>query len=209
MTAHLSSQTRQLLRAPLKVRDPLPTLGRAVWLYLLLVTLANTRGFVLKTRASLARELAVPEEQIEIWLARLEQSNLIHLVSPSPYLVLSLQFWSGSEPSSSGPSLENSSRAARSHNDVPVSSMQQAAADEKNWDGGVGEGSALVAEARAVLGDADANEISALIAEYPEPIVRRALRRVKTTPAREIKKSKMALFRFLLAKFSENAHGHE
>ena len=206
---HLSNQTHALLRAPLDRQGPVATLGRSVWLYLLLVTLANSRGLVLRTRAALAADLDVPEETIESWVARLEHTQLIRLVSPSPYLVLSLRLWSRDDAVVAHADPERSSEPAYAPIDVPVSggSRLQAAADMKSGDGGSGEG-ALLAEVRAVLGSEEASELSALIEEYPEPIVRRALRRVKTTPTRQIKKSKIALFRFLLAKFAENTHAH-
>jgi hypothetical protein len=47
-----------------------------------------------------------------------------------------------------------------------------------------------------------------LLGAHPEETVRRALQRVEATPARQIRHSRTALFRFLLTKLSQPHRDH-
>jgi hypothetical protein len=60
----------------------------------------------------------------------------------------------------------------------------------------------------SALDGADADEVRSLLAEFQKPVVLKALIRVKATPSSQIRKSKLALFRYLLAKFAQNPHAH-
>ena len=68
-------------------------------------------------------------------------------------------------------------------------------------DGGQGEGDFRSA-IRAVLPAADDAEIDRVLDRYPRAIIRKALERVNKTG--RIRKSKTALFRYLLCKLSES-----
>ncbi len=190
-------------------RNGIDQLGRAVWLYLHLIRIANHRGIVMRTVDQLASELVLPNATVEEWLQRLDDAKLIHLESPAPFLVIKLPFWSGNgvpKRENPGP-LSVSERAAL---EVPVSSSKQqpaAAASKQTGEGGAGEGVGMVAEVARSL-DAGHEEIRQAIAGLPNEIVLKALLRVKMTPTSQIRKSKLALFRYLLAKFTENPHAH-
>jgi hypothetical protein len=62
----------------------------------------------------------------------------------------------------------------------------------------------------AVLGpEADAVEMRELLSVSAPEVVERALRRVEATPTRQIRRSRTALFRFLLTKLTAEPLGHE
>src|ERR1051326_6517264 len=98
MSAGVGDTARTLLAAPLAVPGAVTTLGDGLWLYIRLLTLATASGHACRARSRLARDLAVNEGQIDLWLGRLVDARLVFLVAPAPYLVLKLAFWSGSDP---------------------------------------------------------------------------------------------------------------
>lgn len=204
MTGHLGQHARDLLAAPLHVQRGIDRLGRSLWLYVRLVAIANASGHICRTLDSLANDLGVQPGQAEVWLARLVHVGLVSVLTPPPYLVTKLRFWSASDDETSRSSGQNGD----SHREVPVSSKQAAAAAlKKTEDGGAGEGGGeFVAEVLQVLGETDAGEFRELIEQLPRPVVLKALLRVKSTPSDQIRKSRAALFRYLLNKFSRESH---
>lgn len=210
MTGHLGQRTRDLLAAPLQVEQGVERLGRALWLYVHLVSITNSSGHVCRTLDSLGKDLGVETDRVEVWLARLVHTDLVSVHVPAPYLVVKLRFWSSHDPESDDHDSGNSSPSGDSHIEVPVSSSKlqaAAAASSKTEDGGVGEGGdALLAEVLRVLGTADTSELRDLLTQFRKPVILKALLRVKTTPTSEIRKSKAALFRYLLAKFADEPH---
>ena len=201
--------SRSVVEAPFLAPDGVGRLGRSVWLYLHLLRSANHRGLVMRTVERLHDELVVPKGTIEEWVRRLSDSRLIVIESPPPFLVIKLPFWSGHGDATSAKRDQLSGSEAPAL-EVPISSKQQpaAAAFYKAGEGGAGEGEALAAEVIRALDGADAGEVRDLIAEFPKPVVLKALIRVKSTPSAQIRKSKVALFRYLLTKFSQNPHAH-
>lgn len=189
----------QVVEAAWRVPGCVNRLGRSVWPYLALVSAASHRGLVVRHIEKFAAELSVPEKQIAEWLTRLSEAGLVEVKSPAPFLVIRLRFWSGSTPSESATPGQSSKQRVASPLGVPVSSSSAAAAaaSSKPEDGGPGEGEALLAEVLETLDDdADPVEIHQLMEQHPPEAVRRALRRVAGTP--QIRKSKTALFRYLL-----------
>jgi hypothetical protein len=185
-----------------------PDIGRALPLYLDLLVHALAGGTVIRTRERLAEDLAVSEADIDDLLGRLERAGLIELRSPAPFLAIRLRFWPGRRPRPRPlPPAD-----ALSLVEVPVGSsskQQHAAAFKQFGDRGPGEGVPLATEAAGVLGVAAENaELAALLSAFPEPLIRRALTRVRATPMREIRKSRLALFRYLLAKLSDESLTH-
>lgn len=185
-----------------EIPKPAEVLGRAALLYLVLLPLASNRGIIIRTRMFLANALAVSEADIDIWLSRLEKAGLVIRQTPPPYLVLKLRFWSGG----GGEAAVSGSESRAVQEDVPVSSKQQAAAvfskSRASGDGVQGEGTELGAAMREVLGESDERVFQEIIIQFPESTIRWALARVRATPERQIRKSKLALFRFLLTKFT-------
>ncbi len=206
--------SRSTIEAPFLPKEGIAGLGRSVWLYLHLLRIANLRGLALRTVERLGEELVLPKDTIEEWLRRLSRAKLVHLEAPPPFLVIKLPFWSGNDDAQRVDFGSASGSSSSGALEVPVGSKQLPAAAAFNHagEGGAGEGEALVAEVARVLdgadADADADEIRALITEFPKPVVLKALIRVKTTPSSQIRKSKSALFRYLLAKFVSNPRAH-
>jgi hypothetical protein len=202
--------SRSAVEAPLTLKDAIDSLGRAVWLYLHLLKIANPPPIVLRTVERLAEELALPEQTIEEWLRRLSASKLIRIDSPPPFLVIKLLSWLDSGDATSEGLGSASGLNGYSHSEVPVSSSKQqaAAAPKQTGEGGAGEGEGLLNEVAQALDGADREEVRSLIGEFPKPVVLKALIRVKTTPSSQIRKSKLALFRYLLTKFASNPHAH-
>lgn len=76
--------------------------------------------------------------------------------------------------------------------------MQQAIGD-----GGLGEGG-LLQKARDVLGDLDEEELRVILDRHSPGRVARALERVEKTPKERIRKSRLALFRYLLVRIDDD-----
>ena len=178
--------------------------GDAVWTYLALLKVANHRGVVCKRSEQIAAELKTDEPTLLADLAKLTGLGLIRSLNPAPYLVIQLAMWPGKDeaPVLSAPAANGAKPVA--HEEVPVSSDAAAAASASKPEvGGQGEGGALLDRVLAVLGpEADAVEMRDLVGTYPAETVRRALARVEATPARQIRRSRTALFRYLLTKLT-------
>jgi len=203
-----SEQSRSLIHAPFTLPDVVHRLGRGVWLYLWLLDTVNAQGLVLRSVRSIATSLCRPEGEILDWLGRLVGLGLVEVRSPAPHLVLKLTSWSGPAPPPGTDSAESGVKSELSREVVPVSRLQaskQAANINITGDGVPGEGGHLMADLVAVLGAADTEAITSSLADIPEPIVRRALARVRATPAQQIKKSRLALFRYLITKFTHDS----
>ncbi len=189
----------ELLRPALDVTDAPTKLGRSLWLYALLITVASNEGRVIRTSARLASDLSVEENTIQDWLKRLEKHSLIQIQSPPPYLVTRLRFWPSRDQNRSPNPPKTAAKQAK-HKYVPVGSSKLASSKAGEV-GGSGEGEDLDRAVASELG-VSREEIEQWIADYPETIVQRALTRVRNTPESQIRKSKEALFRFLLTRLT-------
>ena len=178
--------------------------GDAVWTYLALLKVANYSGVVSKRSDQVAAALKTDEPTLLADLAKLSDLGLIRSLNPAPYLVVQLAMWPGKEEVPPPNVPVASSETPATHSEVPVSSAAAAAASASQpEDGGQGEGGELLDRVLAVLGpDADAEEMRETVGTYPAETVRRALQRVEATPARQIRRSKTALFRYLLTKLN-------
>lgn len=190
------------LDAMLDIPRPVDRIGSSAFLYLALIRHAGSHGAVIRTRTRLSRELGVGEDRIDRWLSRLVEAGLLHVQSPLPYLVARLVSWSGDaapdrdNPSTSGAFPESHIRDSYSNSCSKQLSGKQAIAI---GDGGAGEG-ALARLAREVVGPEVEAELPAILARHSPDHVARALDRVRNTPPEKIRKSKLALFRYLIAK---------
>lgn len=182
-------------------------LGRAVWLYVDLVSAASREGLVCRSLERLSKDLSVSEEKITEWLDRLVQTNLALVTAPAPFLVIRLKTWPGSGLEKRLIDPESRPQSSSSHNKVPVSSSKQAALaiSKQSEDGGLGEGTTLLDEALKTLDESDRDAVQQILNRYTEPLIRRALARVENTPPGQIRKSRLALFRYLLNTFSNES----
>jgi len=202
--------SRSVVEAPFIAKEGIDRIGRALWLYFHLVRNANGHGIVMRTLDRLSEELVISKQTIEKWILRLSSARLIHLEAPPPFLVIKVTSWPGEDNAAGKDRGSSSAVSGPEHSEVPVSSSKQQAVAGSNQtgEGGPGEGEALVTEVVAALDDADRDEVRSLIADLEKPVILKALIRVKTTPSSQIRKSKLALFRYLLTKFTANPHAH-
>jgi hypothetical protein len=210
VTDSLDSVPRSAVKAPLGIARPVVTLGPAIWLYLAFIVAAGTSGRVIRTRSRLAKDLAVPESSIDGWLTQLVEAGLVTVQSPLPFLVLTLRFWSGSTANERAEAGNSRGRTDAALDNVPGKSRAEAIALNKYsaGDRGLGEGETLRTEVLAVLPDIDPDELGRILARYPAETIRRAITRVKGTPEQAIRKSKAALFRYLLARLPQAIHAN-
>ncbi len=183
--------------------------GDAVWTYLALIKAANFNGVVSKRSEQVTAALMIDEPALLGDLAKLSDLGLIRTLNPAPYLVIQLSLWPGKvdPPRVNTPAVGSEERVA--HGEVSVSSSAAAASASQPEVGGQGEGGDLLDRVLTVLGpEADVEEMRDLLSAHPEETVRRALQRVEATPARQIRRSRTALFRFLLTKLSHPIRDH-
>lgn len=194
----------RLLSAALDVPERVNVLGPAIWLYCYLLVTVGHDGRLCRQAGRIAADLSASAADVETWLTRLVEARLVAVLNPSPFLAIRLPLWSGNGHRQTVDGAENSGPSGAVHVDVPVSSSSAAAAASSNQgeNGGQGEGEGLLRDVLAVLDEADPTEFAKLIAQYPSAVVRRALRRVQSTPPAQIRKSKAALFRYLLTKLA-------
>ena len=192
-----------LIGGLLAVPECRSTVGDAVWTYLALMKAANHRGLVCKRSDQIAATLNTDEATLLADLAKLSGLGLIRSLNPAPYLVIQLTLWPGKDASPHKPAPVETGPRPAAHVEVPVSSGEAAAAASASRPevGGQGEGGDLLDHVLTVLGpDADAKEMRELVAVHPSELVRRAIQRVEATPTRQIRRSRTALFRYLLTK---------
>lgn len=203
MSALLPALALKAIEAPLRVPEGRDRVGDALWLYLFLASVASYRGTVCTRPEKATQVLAVDDAQLGNWLAALEKSGLVRVISPAPFLVIRLLAYSDRESVTAATPSDSRAQVSGAHVDVPVGSSSAAAASIEHGEvGGQGEGEGLLREVLATLEEANPDEFRQLITRFPAATVRRALRRVQTTPASQIRKSKAALFRYLLGKLS-------
>lgn len=197
---------RRVLGAPFVVERPVEALDGALWLYLHLVLQAVATGMVLRTRSRLAENLSVSEEMIDRWIHSLEKAKLLRVLSPTPYLAVSLSFWpgKGEKTGTFPPSVTKGQDPSPYKVPVGRRGKQQAVKtlSSKPGDGGAGEGD--LGQLLGKMLPNDPAEVQRLIRDYPEGTIRRAIIRVHRTPESQIRKSRAALLRYLISKFARD-----
>lgn len=186
------------LAAPLLGERPTERLGMSLWLYVYLLSVANFRGIACRNIEKVIATLSIAETDLSTWLTRLAESGLIDVRSPSPFLVVKLRSWPDSEPSS----IVNERGATESNSYSLLSNLEESSRAIAQEDGGAGEGDRLLQEILDTLGETDAGSFRRVLDHYSSSAIREALSRVRATPAEKVRKSKTALFRYLLAKRS-------
>lgn len=165
-----------------------------------LLTQANQRGLVFVRGDRVQRELGWTTIALEEAVGRLAREEILRILSPLPYLVVALKprVWPGM--------IEMGAKtAAKSGHVVPRRysySFQQQSIDESKAialeDGGDEEGRVLLKEILVTLGEADASSFRGVLRNYPAAKIRAVLARVRATPSEKLRKSRTALFRYLL-----------
>jgi hypothetical protein len=204
----LNAQAQKLIEAPLQIENGVHGLALSLWLYLWLVARVNHRGYVCKEIGRMAEGLSQPIEQVVQWLGTLEKAGLIACESPAPYLVIRLCSWSSDESKLNLETerIQLTLAAAEPESDlyVPVRQQQLAADLNKSGKGGQGEREVDLDTLAGELGagESDLPDLEHLVRHHPSAVIAKALSRVRATPQNQIKKSRLAFFRFLLHKLT-------
>jgi hypothetical protein len=192
---------------------------------LLLALLANPQtGLVLVPRQRLARLAGMAELVLDAVLKSLEAKRLIHAVEPGMYLVISLRTWHNGQSNQVSPNAAGGASGVEistPHTKQPARSALQnrktaerktASAEQDPSDAGQpGEGvnrpgsgeedlERFVCRLVTAIG-APARETASyetFCRRYPRQVLETALERVKRTPAERIRKSRGALFTYLV-----------
>jgi hypothetical protein len=163
---------------------------------------ANARGLVIVRAQVLQDETHTTREELCRELDALERDEGLRILSPVLYLVVALprRMW----PSRHGVHLKSGpnrgpepSRGYSYSFHKHESNQSKAIALE---DGGVGEGGELLAEILSTLGESDPAPFRGVLEHFSADKVRAALARVRATPEAKLRKSRTALFRYLLAR---------
>jgi hypothetical protein len=165
----------------------------AIWLHLYLLLEVDHQGRLCRNSERIGDDLGIEAAQVESWLGKLCNAGLVAILNPSPFLVLKLPLWSG-----------------RSGNQALVPSDSQdsyrsraiAAISNQGEKGGQGEGEGLLREILDTLGESDPEPFRRVLERFSPAVVRQALARVRAARPDQIRKSKIALFRYLLVKLS-------
>jgi hypothetical protein len=161
---------------------------------------ASRRGLVIVRQEVLEHEVHASEAQLRDALAALEREEQLRVLSPLPYLVVALprRMWPSAppNPSKTGPNPRPKPSRGYSYS-FHKHNQSKAIAIE---DGGLGEGDSLLEEILATLGESDPKPFRAVLEHFSAAKIRAALVRVRATPPEKLRKSRTALFRYLLAR---------
>jgi hypothetical protein len=163
---------------------------------------ANRRGLVIVRGELLERSLPTSPADLHDCLAALERAQQLRILSPLPYLVVALprRMWPSAKAmgakSCPNPGPLPSRGYSYSFHKHSIDQSKAIAIE----DGGAGEGDELLQEILATVGESDPTTFRGVLDHYSPASIHAALRRVKATSPKKIRKSRTALFRHLLAK---------
>lgn len=204
-----------------------PSLGDRWPLLLTLLLLANARsGRVLVSKLQLSEFLHVGANVINTWLSDLEKRELLRVEVRGYYLVLWIRLWSERTPAE--PSEDPTGTTLQSQSDVRISSTAlQSAKDqsgktaeaelqaggkrpregEPHVEGGTDPKDESLDRfvdrlVRALGAQDERRAYRTFCARYSRPILEAALRRVEEIPENRIRRSRGALFTYLVKSFA-------
>jgi hypothetical protein len=161
---------------------------------------ASARGVVMAREDVLVDKLKASPEVLVTTLRKLERAGLIEVLTPGYFLVIKLKMWSGTVPGPAKDAPKSGAETARGYS----YSFQHQAIDKSKaiaiQDGGPERGAQLLQEILATLGESDPTSFRGVLEHYPASSIRAVLQRVRATPPEKVRKSRTALFRYLLAK---------
>lgn len=160
---------------------------------------ANRTGLAMAAEARLVGMLRCTSSELAAAVRGLVDRNEIEVLSPLPYLVAKLNpSWAGSgegSPNPSDKSVPPYSYADSSIKKIAVQAEQNSYSGESDDE--------VLAEILATLGETDPEPFRGLLTHYPRAVIHRALDRVRS--ARNIQKSRTALFRYLLPRIATHS----
>lgn len=162
----------------------------------------NHRDLVIVREPALRDELGISPADLRAALKELQERRLVEVLSPLPFLVLK---WSGKRPidrengRKSGPS-DRSRYSSYSFNNKSIDKSIAIKAIAET-----GEADALLQDILATLGETDPTTFRGVLQHYAIKHIRTVLDRIRATPPEKFRKSKTALFRYLLAKTKKSS----
>src|SRR5882672_8666560 len=160
---------------------------------------ANARGVVPVRANALASEVEASQDDVRAALENLARAGLVEILAPFPFLVVKLRKWSGEAVKTA-----DSAPSAYSYPKQLFHSQHLKASYRPK---GEEPASELLHEILETLGETDATSFEKAVELYSPHVIRAALDRVRR--ARDIRKSRTALFRHLLprlAQFDQRPH---
>jgi hypothetical protein len=156
---------------------------------------ANLRGLVIVQENALLKELRISSHALRKSVAHLVDKRVIEILSPLPFLVVK---WSGdSSPRlQSGPNVGPAMDRAYSFK----SSLSQSKQMKESYRQLV-EAEPLLQEILDTLGESDPTTFRGAVRSYSPDVIRTALDRIRRMQT--IRKSRTALFRFLLPRIAK------
>ena len=160
---------------------------------------ANTHGLVIARQDEILREVGGSQATAASILDVLEHDGVVEILSPLPFLVLKLKKWSGVAANTGGPGPSAYSHSKQLLETQQLKDSYRPGAESATAAAG------LLREILKTLGETDAASFVKAVELYSPHVIRTALNRVRR--AREIRKSRTALFRHLLPRLArENQH---
>jgi hypothetical protein len=171
---------------------------QAVWLYLYLIGFSNIKTGKLTARLSdIAKDMGIREETLRSWLGHLRKGNYIAVEKQGDQLLFKITKWKNiSSKLEIDKWLQTNiqkSKGRRSANDDDPKPEQKVSNTSKL--------------ARQIAKDLDSHEglayFEKLCSNYPQKIILQSLKEAKAIPAEKIKKSRSALFVYLVKKYAK------
>ena len=155
---------------------------------------ANNRGVALVTQEALLRDMQTDIKTLTHEMERLERAALVEVLAPLPFLVVRLKKWSGTDAKA-----VNSKPVAYSY-PKQLLHKQQEQESYRLADQPPASEADLLREILNTLGETNGSAFEKAVALYSPQVIRTALDRVRR--ARDIRKSRTALFRHLLPRIA-------
>lgn len=150
---------------------------------------AKPDGLAMIREPELIERLRTTPGWIRKSLRDLEAAGRIRILSRLPFLTLKLVSWSGQCSKSAIPKASSYSFKHLTDKSIAI----------EGEDRGTGEGEGLLQEILETLGESDPTTFRGALDHYPAATIRSVLERVRATPNEKLRKSRTALFRYLLA----------
>ena len=159
---------------------------------------SSHHGLVIVREAVLLDELRIGPDALRAAIKNLDEDRLIEILSPLPFLVLK---WPGkrSRDRENGTGSEASEGPRYSSYSFNNESVDKSIAIKAIGDSGSAD-AALLQEILTTLGETDPTTFRGVLDHYSAKHIRAVLDRVRSTPPEKFRKSKTALFRYLLAR---------
>jgi len=176
---------------------------QAVWLYLYLIAFSNLRtGKLISNIADIAQDMGLGEETIRSWLGHLRRRHYVIVERQGDELLFKITKWKSiiTNVDTSLPQIKPKKKS-----DFPKTVTENGLDDESN----MRASSSLVNEVVDQLQEPSSRaRFEEICRVYPPDIIRQALKEAKAVHPERIKKSRGALFIYLVKKYAQQEESH-